>query len=133
MKLFGKNTKEEESLVMHSFQKGTSRSQAGPEKDHGKQKLSSLPVSTNAPGSLAPVDVEQLRARLISVPRRPQTNADALVFPHRTKAQERHLTSKRPAQVEMLVRAIPSNEDSVQIVCLSIYSFNSFWLSKLGR
>ncbi|XDV14897.1 hypothetical protein PO909_015067 [Leuciscus waleckii] len=87
---------------MHSFQKGTSRSQAGPEQDHGKQKLSSLPVSTNAPGSLAPVDVEHLRARLISVPRRQQTNADALVFPQRTKAQERHLTSKRPAQVEML-------------------------------
>lgn len=121
MKLFGKNTKQEESLVMHSFQKGTSRSQAGPEQDHGKQKLfgtanvkSYLPVSTNAPGSLAPVDVEQLRARLISaVPRRPQTNADALVFPHRTKAQERQLTSQRPVQVEMLVRTIPSNEDSV--------------------
>lgn len=117
MKLFGKNTKQKESLAMHSFHKGTSRGQAGPEKDHGKQKLfgtaKSLPVS-NVPGSLAPVDVEQLRARLISaVPRHPQTNADALVFPHRTKAQERQLTTQRPAQVEMLVRAIPSNEDSV--------------------
>lgn len=118
MKLFGKNTKQKESLAMHSFQKGTSRGQAGPEQDHGKQKLfgtaKSLPVSSNVPGSLAPVDVEQLRARLISaVPRHTQPNADALVFPHRTKAQERQLTTQRPAQIEMLVRAIPSNEDSV--------------------
>ncbi|XP_016084420.1 dynein heavy chain 6, axonemal [Sinocyclocheilus grahami] len=92
---------------MYSFQKESTRSQAGPEQGPGKQKLfgtaMSLPVSTNAPGSLAPVDVEQLRARLVSaVPRRPQPNADALVFPHRTKAQERQWAAQRPAQVEML-------------------------------
>jgi len=145
LKLCGKNTKQEESLVMHSFQEGTTRSQAGQDQDHGKQKLfgtakSPLPVATtNALGSLPPVDVEQLRARLISaVPRCPhsQTNPDALVFPHRTKAQERQLNSQRPAQVEMLVRAI--HQDSVYIknrlfVCPSIHCFNSFWLSKLGR
>lgn len=112
---------------MYSFQKGSPRSQTGPEQGLGKQKLfgtaKSLPVSTNVPGSLAPVDVEQLRARLISaVPRRPQPNADALVFPHRTKAQERQWAAQRPAQVEMLVRAIPSEVYKL-IVCLLIHPF----------
>ncbi|KAL1282482.1 hypothetical protein QQF64_001285, partial [Cirrhinus molitorella] len=92
---------------MYSFQKGSPRSQAGPEQGPGKQKLfgtaKTLPVATNVPSSLVPVDVEHLRARLISaVPRRPQPNADALVFPHRTKAQERQWAAQRPAQVEML-------------------------------
>lgn len=107
---------------MYSFQKESSRSQAGPDQGPGKQKLfgtaMSSPVSTNVPGSLAPVDVEQLRARLVSaVPRRPQLNADALVFPHRTKAQERQWAAQKPAQFEMLVRAIPS-ENSVCKLCV---------------
>ncbi len=108
---------------MYSFQKGSPRrSQAGPEQGHGKQKLFgtavSLPVSTNVPGSLAPVDVEQLRARLVSaVPRRPQPHADALVFPHRTKAQERQWAAQRPTQVEMLVRAMTS-ENSMYKLCV---------------
>nr|XP_055061459.1 dynein axonemal heavy chain 6 isoform X1 [Misgurnus anguillicaudatus] len=91
---------------MYSFEKGTARSQAGSEQDHGKQKLfetaMSLPVPMNLPGSLKPVDVDHLRSRLISVPRRPQPNPDALVFPHRTKAQERQWAVQRSAQVEML-------------------------------
>ncbi|XP_051560675.1 dynein axonemal heavy chain 6 [Myxocyprinus asiaticus] len=92
---------------MHSFQKGISRSQGGPEQDHGKQKLfgtaTPLPVSTNLLGSLTPVDVDKLRSRLISaVPSHPQPNPDALVFPHRTKAQERQRAAQRSAQVEML-------------------------------
>ncbi|XP_056619544.1 dynein axonemal heavy chain 6 [Triplophysa dalaica] len=93
---------------MHPFQKGigTPRNQAGSEQDHDEQKLSgtvmSLPLPTNLPGSLTPVDMDQLRARLISVPGRPQPNQDVLVFPHRTKAQERQWAAQRPAQVEML-------------------------------
>lgn len=96
---------------MYSFQKriGTPKSQAGSEQDHDKQKLPgtamSLPLPTNLPAFLTPVDMDQLRARLISVPSRPQPNRDVLVFPHRTKAQERQWAAQRPAQVEMLVRA----------------------------
>lgn len=93
---------------MYPFQKGfgTPRSQAGSEQDHDGQKLSgTLPLPTNLPASLTPVDMDQLRARLISVPGRPQPNQDVLVFPHRTKAQERQWAAQRPAQFEMLVRA----------------------------
>lgn len=95
---------------MYSFQKATRtpRSQPGSEQDDDKQKLSgtamSLAVPTNLPAFLTPVDMDQLRARLISVPGRLQQNQDFLVFPHRTKAQERQWVAQRPAQVEILVR-----------------------------
>lgn len=111
-----KHIQQEGSQVMYPFQKGigTPRSQAGSEQDHDGQKLSGTSLlPTNLPASLTPVDMDQLRARLISVPGRPQPNQDVLVFPHRTKAQERQWAAQRPAQFEMLVRAQLYNKDFV--------------------
>ncbi|TRY65354.1 hypothetical protein DNTS_005929 [Danionella cerebrum] len=82
-------------------------SRSGNGLEGGKKALpgepKSFPGSSGVVGSLAPVDVEQLRARLISaVPSRPQLNADTLVFPRRTRGQQRQRAACRPAQADML-------------------------------